>query len=32
VQRIIERIGHRGIAVAPVDNPILTGTVPSKAH
>ena len=30
VQRIIERIGHRGIAVAPVDNPILTGAVPSQ--
>jgi polar amino acid transport system substrate-binding protein len=32
MQRIIDRVGHRGIAVAPVHNPILTGTVPGKAH
>jgi polar amino acid transport system substrate-binding protein len=32
VQRIIDRVGHRGIAVAPADNPILTGTVPGKGH
>lgn len=30
VQRIIDRIGHRGIAVAPTDNAILTGTVPTR--
>ncbi len=30
VQRIIDRIGHRGIAVAPVENPILTGSVPGN--
>jgi polar amino acid transport system substrate-binding protein len=30
VQQIINRIGHRGIEVAPTDNPILTGAVPSQ--
>lgn len=30
VQRMIERAGERGIAVAPVESPVQTGTVPGK--